>query len=257
MEAPNAIADSKSLLSQTQTTLDTLRDTLTVGTETPGALDSVLQKIKLDNVLESARCLCDEFRKTMTRYTSHSTDLRFSNRDRFTVSLHESKITKFNKQLGECQRTISLVLVSINLIVSSRTSEDIELLSGRFAAQETALVDLGKRLRDNQTSLQAMSRAESNGKAEDDSTSERDESLRLTAGLQKVCQDALSVTRAKRTRQNFGDMQTDEHSAAMQGIVGTVQRGVEQSFGNMAATKSSRAFQGQIDADSFAVMFGK
>ena len=115
MEAPNAIADSKRLLSQPQTTLDTLRDTLTVGTETPGALDSALQKIKLDIALESARCLCDEFRKTMTRYTSHSTDLRFSNRDRFTVNLHESKIIKFNKQLGECQRTISLVLVSINL----------------------------------------------------------------------------------------------------------------------------------------------
>ena len=147
--------------------------------------------------------------------------------------------------------------LTINRIVSSRTSEDIELLSGRFTAQETALVDLEKRLRDNQTSLQAMSRTESDGKAEDGTTSERDESLRLTAGLQKVCQDALSATRAKRTGQNFGDMQTDDHSAAMQGIVGTAQRGVEQSFGNMASTKSSRAFQGQIDADSFAVMFGK
>jgi Fungal N-terminal domain of STAND proteins len=111
----NTIADSKRLLSQTQTTLDTLRDTLTVGTETPDALDSVLQKIKLDIALESARCLCDEFRKTMTRYTSHSTDLRFSNRNRFTVNLHESKITKFNKQLSKYQRTISLVLILINL----------------------------------------------------------------------------------------------------------------------------------------------
>lgn len=195
----NTIADSKRLLSQTQTTLDTLRDTLTVGTETPDALDSVLQKIKLDIALESARCLCDEFRKTMTRYTSHSTDLRFSNRNRFTVNLHESKITKFNKQLSKYQRTISLVLILINRIISSRTSKDIELLSGRFTAQETALIDLEKRLRDNQTSLQAISRAESDGKAEDGSAFERGESLRLTAGLQKVCQDALSAIRAKRT----------------------------------------------------------
>jgi hypothetical protein len=115
MEAPNAIADSKRLLSQTQNTLDTLTGTLTAGTETPGVLDSVLQKIKLDIALESTQCLCDEFRKTMTRYTNHSTELRFSSRDRFTVNLHESKITKFNKQLGECQQTISLVLVSINM----------------------------------------------------------------------------------------------------------------------------------------------
>jgi hypothetical protein len=97
-----------------------------------------------------------------------------------------------------------------------------EPISGRFTAQETALVDLEKRLHDDQTSLQAMSRAESDDKAEDGSPSERDESLRLTAGLQKVCQDALSATRAKRTGQNFGDMQTDDYSAAMQGIVGAL-----------------------------------
>jgi hypothetical protein len=161
-----------------------------------------------------------------------------------------------NQYVGSALIEVALRL-TMNRIVSSRTSEDVERLSGRFTAQETALVDLEKRLRDDQTFLQAMSRAESDDKAEDGSLSERDESLQLTAGLQKVCQDALSATRAKRTGQNFGDMQTDDHSTAMQGLIGTAQRGVEQSFGNMTTTKSSRAFQGQLDADSFAVMFGK
>lgn len=115
VDAPNVIADSKRLLSQTQNTLDTLKGTLTAGTRTPGVLDSILQKIKLNSALESVQCLCNEFREKLMRYTSHSTDSRFGNRDRFTVSLHESKITRFNKQLGDCQRTISLVLVSINL----------------------------------------------------------------------------------------------------------------------------------------------
>jgi hypothetical protein len=81
--------------------------------------------------------------------------------------------------------------------------------------------------------------------------------MQLTAGLRKVCQEALSATRAKRTGQSFGDMNTDDQSLAMQGIVGEAHDGVEQSFGKMTTSKNSRAFQGQIDTASFTVMFGK
>jgi len=49
MEALNAIANSKRLLSQTQNTLDTLTDTLIAGTETPGVLNSALQKIPAED----------------------------------------------------------------------------------------------------------------------------------------------------------------------------------------------------------------
>lgn len=62
---------------------------------------------------------------------------------------------------------------------------------------------------------------------------------------------------AKRTGQKFGDMSTHDQSLAMQGIVGEAHVGLEQSFGKMATSKNSRAFQGQIDASSFAAMFGK
>jgi hypothetical protein len=79
----------------------------------------------------------------------------------------------------------------------------------------------------------------------------------LTTGLRKVCQEAISATRAKRTGQKFGDMSTDDQSLAMQGIVGEAYDGVEQSFGKMTTSKNSRAFQGQMDAFSFAAMFGK
>ena len=137
--------------------------------------------------------------------------------------------------------------------MSSHTSEDIERLGGRFTAQEAALIALEKRLLDSQETLQATSLAESDGTANSDSASERD----LAARLQTVCQDALSVTKAKRTGQSFGDQQTDTQSVAMQGTVGAAQSGVEQSFGNQKTTNSSRAFQGQMDEGSFAAMFGK
>ena len=81
--------------------------------------------------------------------------------------------------------------------------------------------------------------------------------MQLIAGLRKVCQEVLSATRAKRSGQNFGDMSTDDQSLAMQGIVGEAHDGVEQSFGKLTTSNNSRAFQGQMDAASFAVMFGK
>lgn len=157
-EAPKTIAHSKKLLSETQNTLEGLRDTLISGSESTYVLDSLLQNMKLSIALKSTQGVCDEFGETIKGFTKHSTDLRFSNRDRLAVSFHESKIRGFNLRLGECQSTISLAVVSMNLqvlrsmtlfsqltinrIVSSHTSKDIQGLHERFTAQETALANL-------------------------------------------------------------------------------------------------------------------
>jgi Fungal N-terminal domain of STAND proteins len=115
--APKAVAHSKTLLSETQNTLESLRDMLSPESEAGPVLGSVLQKIKLDVALRSAQGVCDKYGNTIRGLTSHSTDARFSGRDRVAISLQESKINKFNQQLGECQRTISLALISISLQV--------------------------------------------------------------------------------------------------------------------------------------------
>jgi hypothetical protein len=81
---------------------------------------------------------------------------------------------------------------------------------------------------------------------------ERDSSVQLAARLQEVCKEALSATR---TGQSFGDMKV-EGRRAYQGIVGTAQNGVEQSFRALTATGASTAAQGQMDANSFTLMFG-
>jgi hypothetical protein len=66
-------------------------------------------------MLKSATGLCDEFAAAITSFTNHSTEGKFSRRDRVIVNFHESKINKFNRELGDCQRTMAMVLVSINL----------------------------------------------------------------------------------------------------------------------------------------------
>ncbi len=145
--------------------------------------------------------------------------------------------------------------LTINRIVSSRTSEDIQRLDGRFTAQETALANLEEQLRDKQTALQAISLDSlSDGVGDSWSAAEQDSSIALIAKLREVCGETLLTTRAKRTGQSFGDMKV-ENSMAYQGIVGTAQSGVEQSFGKLTATDGSAAAQGQMDAASFAKMF--
>ena len=113
--APKVVAHSKSLLSETRSTLNGLKTSLTSGSAPSAVLDSVLQEMRLGIALESARAVCDDFSETIRRFTNHSTDLRFSTRDRLMVTFRESTINRLNQQLGECQSTISLALVSINL----------------------------------------------------------------------------------------------------------------------------------------------
>ena len=124
-----------------------------------------------------------------------------------------------------------------------------------FGRIEQALIDLDTQLRNSRTSLEVTELAESEGEAYEGC--ERDLSIQLTAGLQKLCQDTLSATKAKQTGQSFGEMQTDDHSMTMQGIVDMAQDRMKQSFSKLTTMKSSRAFQGQMSENSFAMMFRK
>jgi hypothetical protein len=113
-EAPHTIARSKSSLFQTQKALRALQLTLT-RSDTPNKLDSVLQMVELEDAFKSAQDLCDEFAARMMSLTSRSKDGRLSGWDRVLVTLQESKINQFNKELSDFQSTISLLLLSLTL----------------------------------------------------------------------------------------------------------------------------------------------
>ncbi|KAI0970712.1 hypothetical protein F4678DRAFT_436049 [Xylaria arbuscula] len=248
VEAPQAIAHSKTLIAGTQNSLDTLSGTLTTNQDMQAGFGAVLQSIDLDKTLTCTQELCDRFKTTIMKCTGHSADSRFSNRDRFQLYFQEPQIARLNNQLSGCQRTISLAIETITLIVSHSTSNHITELSARFQAQEQALSTLVTELANNSTTL-ASNDIIQNTIGHDEETS-----FHLFATLQKTCEAAFQATQAKRTGQIFGDMQIDQ-SHAMQGIVGEAQRGVDQSFGKLSAQNNSRAFQGQMDGASFAHMF--
>ncbi|KAI0099981.1 hypothetical protein GGR51DRAFT_534394 [Nemania sp. FL0031] len=243
-KAPQVITQSKNSLNETQKTLNALQQILNSPAERSKELELVLRKINLNESIQSAKCLCDDFAAVVTKLTSHSVGGHFSKRDMLAVKFEDTKINNFNKDLDACQRTISMVVGSINLIITSRTADDVQRLSSQFQTQEHALADLSLQLQNGPST------------SEESSSSDKNMSPELIEILQKVCQGTIEATRAKRTGQSFGDMNTDDQSRAMQGIVGNVQDGVEQTFGKMTTSKHSRAFQGQVDAASFAVMFG-
>jgi len=112
--APDAIARSRDVLSQTQTTINGLKETIVPGNN-PVVFESVLRRVNLTAALQLITQLCDGFTTMIKDVTSHSTDAKFSKRDRLAVTFRESKIIKFNMQLGDCQRTLSVVLAAINL----------------------------------------------------------------------------------------------------------------------------------------------
>ena len=131
-----------------------------------------------------------------------------------------------------------------NRILTAQTADDIRRLSHSFQAQEQALTDLDGH-------LQATAYA-----PQQRSVDNRDPGYETIGNLRDLCQEALSATKVRRAGQKFGDMKTDDQSMAMQGIVGEAQHRIQQSFGNLTTSKNSRAFQGQMDAASFALMFG-
>lgn len=116
-DAPQSIAHSQRLLIQTEDSLVALEQLLT-NNKTSDILESTLRAISLEKTLKSTHAICSKFSAAVANVTKHSTDAKFSIRDRVSVHLKEGKINRFNQQLGHCQRTLVLVLGSINLFVA-------------------------------------------------------------------------------------------------------------------------------------------
>lgn len=117
---PQVMSHTKGLLSMTQKTFDSLQLNLERNSDAPEAarpLESFLRQIPLKEALQSAQELSQEFSLILQKCTRHSTGGKFSTRDRVTVSMQESKIQRYNKQLSQYQQIINVVLDSIILYV--------------------------------------------------------------------------------------------------------------------------------------------
>lgn len=115
-DAPSSIIYSKSLVSQAQTAIGTLTETLK-DNSAPETIDSILKSIELRKALDCTDMFLQKFAAALRTYSSHSTESHFSRRDRFLILLNEPRIKKLNTDLAACQRTMTMVLSSITLYV--------------------------------------------------------------------------------------------------------------------------------------------
>ena len=269
-DAPQAITNINNNLVAVQAVLESLKQAL--GSKQSAALDPVLRQIGIDVALEGCRAVCDDFKATIDKYTTHSTKTKFSKRDRLTVTFRKSKIATFTERLDLCKSTINLALTSATLYVILANLK-FSWLTHSFRVASTHILDNTSHSLQNQeevlkTHKRQLAVVEGNVQdltlidtdEESDiipiTTDERNLALALIPELRKVCEEALSITTSKRTGQKFGKMTTTDRSRAGMGIVGKASLGVEQEFGDMVTQNESRAFQGQMDSASFAMLMG-
>ncbi|KAI0191889.1 hypothetical protein F4808DRAFT_443565 [Astrocystis sublimbata] len=208
-EAPQAIAQSKTLLTGTQNSLDTLIRTLSTNRDVQMRFEPALQSIKLDRTLTSTRELCDKFKATLTKYTSHSTESRLSNRDRIHVQLHRSQIVQFNDELSGCQETISRV-------TGSNTQEGGNTAQVAIAVDEQARSRRFATLHETCEAARRVTQAERTGQTFGDMQIDQSRAMQGVVG---EVQDGV--------RQTFGTLSAQNNSRGFQGTMDAA------SFGHM------------------------
>ena len=140
-------------------------------------------------------------------------------------------------------------------LISKSSSTDSQQLSEQFARQETQLKAYNTQLNQTLSDLQTLSI--SNHANESAATAEdREWNVNSISRLQSIFQNALSATSDENPiKQQFGDVSVD-NSRHYEGIAGKTQGNIIQIHGKAGVTGGSTAARGQMDADTFKVMFG-
>ena len=119
--------------------------------------------------------------------------------------------------------------------------------------QETELNASNMQRTQQLSDLSLSSRVDENATAAAD---DHDRNIDSISRLQSICQDSiLATSQAKPIKQSFGDVSAD-NSRFYEGIAGTAQGNVTQTHGKAVVTGGSTAARGQMDADTFEIMFG-
>lgn len=125
----------------------------------------------------------------------------------------------------------------------------------RPQAQRDLLVDLNMQPKDRKLSLKAVD-GRSGELVHQAYNTDGDRNKQLLQRMKEVYKENFVTNEPTVGKQKFGDLVADDHSTAMQGIVGKPGGQIDQVFGNLTAKKHSRAFQGQMSAQAFALLFG-
>lgn len=107
--APKTIADMKTDIAGVQRVLQSLQTSLE---EKPDALAPIFERVGIKDTVAVCEDIIKDFTRTMEKYTTHSKDGSFSNRDRLTVTFRKSKLEGFRTRLNVAKDTVEFAVTS-------------------------------------------------------------------------------------------------------------------------------------------------
>ncbi|KAK3723767.1 hypothetical protein LTR37_001648 [Vermiconidia calcicola] len=127
----NGLSEAKEVLQDIATSLDSISKPLntlqvlrTSNAELSNAARKDLEKTGVANSVNQCGETCNDFAKTLEKWTKHSGNGRLSLRDRMTVGLwNKEKIRTFRARIRSCQSIVQFAVQSTQLLIQLRSEQ--------------------------------------------------------------------------------------------------------------------------------------
>ncbi|PSN59263.1 hypothetical protein BS50DRAFT_537746 [Corynespora cassiicola Philippines] len=200
---------------------------------------------------------CNDFSSNLKKWTKHSSTLKLSLRDRFSVGVwNRERIRTFKTHLQSCEATVQFAATSSQLIIQLRSEKvsevDRENLKQQLQALESKIQDHLDLTRKLQHETQERKRElQEDLEDEDDEGAQRllaikevERQCRLLEANQISCGVVFSQARSKRSGQEIGKVITLDESRAMVGLPEAVVGKINQRIEEVRTEKGSHAIVG-------------
>ncbi|OAP54480.1 hypothetical protein AYL99_11581 [Fonsecaea erecta] len=260
VEAKELVQDIASNLEGVQRPLAALEELTISDPTTYTAAKADLERTGVSEAVNNCGEACAKFTNNLKQWTKHSSDVKFSLRDRLSVGIwNKEKIRTFRMQVQSCQATVQFAIASTQLIVQLRSEyksqTDREKLMIEFQALEARIQEHMNLTKDQQDEAQRR-RQDLQSKLAD----EEDGGAQRTLALQEVEKQSrlleadqvssavvFSQVRSKRTGQYIVNVMTSDGSRALVGLPESVVGKVDQRIKDITTQKDSAAVIGVFD----------
>ncbi|PVH98434.1 hypothetical protein DM02DRAFT_630233 [Periconia macrospinosa] len=216
-----------------------------------------LRKAGVTEAVNKCGDVCNEFNRSLTKWTKHSSAARLSLRDRLSVGVwNREKIRTLRMQLQSGEATVHFAITSTQLMIQLRSEKiseaDRENVKSQLQSLEMKIqehLDLTKRQQGEAETRKRELREEPED--EEDGGAQRtlaikeiEEQSRLLEAAQVSCGVVFCQTRSKRSGQDISYIVTLDNSQAMVGMSESVVGRINQRISAVRTERGSQAIVG-------------
>ncbi|KAF2272441.1 uncharacterized protein EI97DRAFT_504224 [Westerdykella ornata] len=261
-EAPDVVADVASSLANIERPLAALEQLRISDEATSIAAKEDLRKAGVAEAVNKCGDVCNEFSKSLQKWTRRSSTTKLSLRDRLSVGMwNREKFRTLRRQLQWCEATVHFAVTSTQLMIQLRAEKmseaDRENVQKQLQTLETKIrehLDLTKKqqkgAQERKQELQEEPEDEEDGGLERAlAIKEVEEQLRVLEADQVSCGVILSQVRSKRSDHDIGHVVTSDNSRALVGMPESVVGKINQRIAGVRTDGGSRAVVGVYSSD--------